>query len=475
MKYQPIIGLEVHLQPKTKSKMFCSCSAEYFGGEPNTHTCPVCLGLPGALPVPNRAAIEKCIKLGLALNCTINKESKFDRKNYFYPDLPKGYQISQYDQPIAENGFVEADVNGDSKRFRITRVHAEEDTGKSTHQGDKTLLDFNKSGMPLLEIVTEPDFTSADEVDAFAKRLRQTIRYCDISDADMEKGQMRYELNISLQSEPGELPDYKIEVKNIGSISVLKKVIDFEIKRQSEILDRGETPTQETRGLKDMSGETLSQRTKEGSADYRYFPEPDIPKMVFDDELIESLRAEIPELPQEKKLRYIKDYEIDPSTAEVLVGSKALREFFEEMVKIDSEKLVEATKWLVGDLRRLTKANNIKLKDSKVTPQHLVDLVTLLEEGKIKSAIAKEVLTKVFESGKSPSEIVEENQMEVIEDSSELEGIVQKVIDANPKIVGDYQRNPNAAQFLLGQVMKETHGQADPLVVKDLLEKLLDS
>lgn len=472
--YQPIIGLEIHLQPKTKSKMFCGCDAAYFGSKPNTHTCPVCLGLPGALPVPNREAIEKCIKLALALNCTISEESKFDRKNYFYPDLPKGYQISQYDEPIGRGGFVEADVDRDAKRFRITRVHAEEDTGKSLHQGDKTLLDFNKSGVPLLEIVTEPDFTSSEEVEAFAKRLRQIVRYCGISDADMEKGQMRFELNISLSQHANELPDYKIEVKNIGSISVLKRVIEFEIKRQSGLLEKGEKLTQETRGLKDMTGETLSQRTKETSADYRYFPEPDIPKMVFDSGLIEKIKAEIPELPQEKKWRYVDEYKLDPDTVEVLVANRSLLAFFDEMAKGNNELIVEATKWLVGDLRRLTKAHGVKLEDSKVKPEHLIELVSLLNEGKIKSAIAKEVLTKVFETGKSPIDIVEEYSMTVIENSDELEEVVKKVIDANPKIVDDYKKNPNAAQFLLGQVMKETKGQADPLVVKELLGEILE-
>lgn len=510
MKYLPVIGLEIHLQPKTKSKMFCACSAEYFGNASNTHTCPVCLGLPGALPVPNIEAIRKCIKLGLALNCAIAKESKFDRKNYFYPDLPKGYQISQYDMPIAQKGYVEADVAGDAKRFRITRVHMEEDTGKSTHEKDMTLLDFNKSGVPLIEIVTEPDFTSAEEVDAFAKRLRQIIRYCGISDADMEKGQMRYELNISLRNvekseapnkqisndsqnsksnhlrqgfddqktqNSGTLPDYKVEVKNIGSISVLRKVIEFEIHRQSEILERGETPAQETRGLKDMSGETLSQRTKEGSADYRYFPEPDIPKMAFSDEMIEEIRKEIPELPQEKKWRYIEEFGIEPDTAEVIISNKGIRNYFEEMVEGTQNFvfLQNATKWLLGDLRRLVKARNVKLKDSKVTPEHLFELVSLIEKGKIKSTVAKEVLTKVFETGKSPQKIVEESNLEVIDDSKELEKIVHKVIEANPKIVADYEKNPNAAQFLLGQVMKETRGQADPLIVKHLLTKNLET
>lgn len=480
MNYQPIIGLEIHLQPKTKSKMFCSCSAEYFGLEPNVHTCPVCLGLPGALPVPNKYAIELCIKLALALNCDISKESKFDRKNYFYPDLPKGYQISQYDQPIGENGFVEVDVAGDARRIRITRVHMEEDTGKSQHKGDKTLLDFNKSGVPLIEIVTEPDFTSKEEVDAFAKRLRQIIRYCEISDADMEKGQMRYELNISVKPfDTKELPDYKVEVKNIGSISVLQKVIDYEVKRQSELLDKGEKIGQETRGVKDMSGITLSQRTKEGSADYRYFPEPDIPPIRFAETHVEEIRNQLPELPQQKKWRYIKDFKLEPDTAETIVSFKSLYKYFEEALgKVEDPVLVakELSNWLVGDLRKLSKKQSISVANSKVTPEYLVELVSLINSGKLSKNIGKDVLAQVFNTGNSPSEVVRENELGVMEDQDQLQSIVEKVIETNPKVVEDYKnKNENAIKFLVGQVMKETRGQADPIIAKQLLENSLQS
>jgi len=304
--YQPVIGLEVHLQSKTNSKMFCSCDANYFGKEPNTTVCPVCLGLPGALPTINKKAIDLCLKLAIALNCKINRLTKFDRKNYFYPDLPKGYQITQYDLPIGYDGFLEIDVDKDSRRIRIARVHQEEDTGKSIHEGDFTLLDFNKSGVALIEIVTMPDFTEVKEVIEYAKELKRIVRYLDISNADMEKGQMRFELNISLrEAGSSELPDYKVEVKNIGSISVLEKVINFEIKRQSELLDKGEKPAQETRGIRDMTGATVSQRFKEGSSDYIYFPEPDLPPIEFDDKLIQSISLQIIELPRVKRDRLI--------------------------------------------------------------------------------------------------------------------------------------------------------------------------
>lgn len=491
MKYQPIIGLEIHLQPKTKSKMFCGCDARYFGAQPNTHTCPVCLGLPGALPVPNERAIELCIKMALALNCDVAEESKFDRKNYFYPDLPKGYQISQYDQPVGEKGYLETDVNGDSKRFRITRVHMEEDTGKSVHVDDKTLLDFNKSGVPLIEIVTEPDFTSKEEVDSFAKRLRQTIRYCDISDADMEKGQMRYELNISLSavgsrqskdnvqlpSTDYRLPSYKVEVKNIGSISVLQKVIDFEIKRQSKILDSGETPKQETRGLKDMSGETLGQRTKEGSADYRYFPEPDIPPLYFDKKMVDEIQKEIPELPQEKKLRYIKEYSLDPSLSDTLVSTKVFYKYFEETIESLSKKekasVQKAGKIIVGQLKGLTNKKKVQLDEIRITPKVLANFIKLSEEKGVKDNVIKKLIVELFKTGGPVEKIVEEGANGGI-DEEELNNIVQRVVKDNPKIAEDYRgKNPNAIKYFLGQVMRETKGQADPVLTRKLLEKEL--
>lgn len=356
----------------------------------------------------------------------------------------------------------------------------EEDTGKSIHKGDKTLLDFNKSGVPLIEIVTEPDFTSKEEVDAFAKRLRQIIRYCDISNADMEKGQMRYELNISIHpSESKRLPDYKVEIKNIGSISVLQKVIDYEVKRQTELLNSGKQIEQETRGVRDMSGVTISQRSKEGSADYRYFPEPDIPPMRFDKKQIENVRKEIPELPQEKKWRYIQDYQLEPDTAETIVSYKSLYSFFEDALAQAPQpaKLAkDLSNWLVGDLRKLSKKHSVILSNSKVTPEYLVELVQLVQSGSVSKNIAKDVLSTVFNTGESPEDVIRKNNLAIIGDQDKLAKIVSKVIEANPKIVEDYKnRNANAIKFLVGQVMKETKGQADPILARQLLEKLLQS
>jgi aspartyl-tRNA(Asn)/glutamyl-tRNA(Gln) amidotransferase subunit B len=478
MKYKPVIGFEVHLQPKTKSKMFSAVSADYFGKEPNVNVDPVTLGLPGAMPVPNKVAIEKCVKLALALNCNINKTTKFDRKNYFYPDLPKGYQISQFDKPIGYEGYIEFDIDGDSRRIRITRVHMEEDTGKSVHEKEKTLLDYNKAGVPLIEIVTEPDFQDVDEVDKFAKRLRQIIRYLGISDADMEKGQLRYELNISLKKpEEKGMPDYKIEVKNIASISVLKKVIESEIKRQSELLDKGETPRQETRGLRGMSGETVSQRVKEGSADYRYFPEPDIPEIEFDDAYLKKIKTSLIELPQDKKHRYMKEFTLEPDTAETLVSSKPRYEYYESCIaQINNSKLQskngiakELAKWLLGDLASLMKASKLKFKDLKFKPEYLVQIILMLDEKKISGSIAKKVLKDTFENNQEPIKYVEEHNLASNNDAGEIEKIVEQVISENQKVIADIEKNPNAIKFLVGQVMKLSKGKANPQMAEEIL------
>jgi aspartyl-tRNA(Asn)/glutamyl-tRNA(Gln) amidotransferase subunit B len=486
MQYQVVIGLEIHLQAKTKSKMFCRCDANYFGSPANSHVCPVCMGLPGALPVPNAKALEQCIKLALALDCQINQHSKFDRKNYFYPDLPKGYQISQYDLPIGHGGFLEIDIEGDSRRIRITRVHMEEDTAKSLHGETDTLIDFNKSGIPLIEIVTEPDFESVAEVLKFAKRLKQTVQYLGISDADMEKGQMRFELNLSLRKvgESG-LPNYKVEVKNISSISVLEKVINFEVARQSALLDAGETPQQETRGLKDMSGETVSQRVKEGAADYRYFPEPDIPLLDFSDDYISQIKSQIVELPGAAKLRYLEVYKLEPDTAETIIHSRSRVEWFDQLIEIVNSRqsdptvrlklIKEAAKWFIGDLFRLKQLSKIPFSKLPVTQLDLVEIAERLDARTISGTIAKQVLEQLFKSGGNAGEIIESQNMTLISDASQITTVAQSVIDANAKVVADYAKNPNAIKFLVGQVMKQMRGKASPQVAEEALRKLLDS
>lgn len=469
MEYEPIIGLEVHLQSKTKSKMFCSCSSDYFGEEPNTHTCPVCLGLPGALPVPNKNAIDLCIKMALGLNCKINRQTKFDRKNYFYPDLPKGFQISQYDEPIGYEGFVDLEVNDKKKKIGITRVHQEEDTGKSIHDGNTTFLDFNKSGVPLIEIVSEPDFRTVEEVTAYAKLLHQTARYLNISDADMEKGQMRFEVNMSLRKKgEQELPKYKVEVKNIGSISVLQKVIEIEIERQSTILESGKTPKQETRGLDNMTGETSSLRTKETADDYRYFPEPDIPPIEFSDDYIESILSTLSEGPQEKSDRYVKEFGLDKYTADVIVSDLEKVETFETAIKgvKDAKVIQKISKYIIGIHSELSKAH-----ENSIEPKYLNELAMLVVEGEVSNNLEREILNEVFETKRSPSEIIVDKGLGGSVEMNEVESICEEVIKENPDVVQDFENNPNAIMFLVGQVMKKTSGKADAKKVQEILKE----
>lgn len=438
VKYTPVIGLEVHVELNTLSKMFCGCDNKWFGAKPNTHTCPVCLGLPGALPVPNKKAIEGCIKIGMALGCDIPLLSKFDRKNYFYPDLAKGYQISQYDQPFAQHGSITL-TNG--KKIGITRAHMEEDTGKLMHETvcgkHVSLIDFNRSGSPLVEIVTEPDFTSSEEVKEYLQKLQQIVRYLGVADADMEKGGMRLEPNISLRKEgQTELPNYKVEVKNINSFSFVNQAIEFELKRQAELLDKGETPKQETRGWDEDKRRTISQRSKEEAADYRYFPEPDIPPFVWTQGYIETLRNEIPELPDAKKERFVKEYLLSDYNAELLSRSTALANYFEEAVKVGKDHAIDSK----------TIANVILNKK--------IDIEEVLPASLIKTIVASTQISGISQE--------------------ELDTVLGKIVEQNEKVVADYKSGKtNALMFLLGQAMKELKGKAKADTVKEALEKLL--
>jgi len=438
MDYKPVIGLEVHVELKTKSKMFCSCLADYFGQKPNTHTCPVCLGLPGALPVPNKTAIEWCLKIGLALNCKIKNFSKFDRKNYFYPDLPKGYQISQYDMPFSENGDIDIKNKNWSKKIRITRVHMEEDTGKLIHSyksgEESTLIDFNRSGVPLVEIVTEPDFKTAEEVVEYLKKLQQIVRYLEVSDADMEKGEMRLEPNISLMIiSDKSLPKYKAEIKNINSFKFVEKAINFEIKRQTEILKSGKTPIQETRGWDEKKQITISQRQKEEANDYRYFPEPDIPPFKFDDKYIKELSTQIPELPDTKNTRFQKDYSLPYYDAEILTRDKKIANYFEEAVELG-------------------------LKE-KIEPKRIANFI---------------INRKINFSEIEPAAIIEEFKKGKVEnvDNIELDNILDKVIIDNTKAVSDLKNGKQEAlMFLVGQVLRALGKKADVNLIRERIEK----
>lgn len=430
MKYTPVIGLEVHVELKTNSKMFCSCSANYFGQKPNTHTCPVCLGLPGALPVPNKKAIEWCVMIGLSLNCEIPLFSKFDRKNYFYPDLSKGYQISQYDKPFCQKGFIELS-NG--KRIGITRVHMEEDTGKLIHEQNSSLVDFNRSGVPLVEIVTEPDFESAGEVKEYLQKLQQIVRYLDVSNADMEKGDMRLEPNISLRKEGDkDLPRYKVEVKNINSFNFVGKAIDYEIKRQTEILEDGKTPVQETRGFVEKNSSTVTQRIKEEASDYRYFPEPDIPPIRWTKQEIQKLKSFLPELPDEKVKRFVNELEIKVSDAITVAENLKASEVFEETIKIGKKHDIQAQK--------LT--NFIVNKKVNLTNELPVNIFKQFIKANITLSI----------------------------DKNELGKIIDKVLNENQNAVKDYKKGKETViMFLVGQVMRQFKEKMDAEIIKAVL------
>lgn len=436
-KFLPIIGLEVHIELKTRSKMFCSCSTHSFGHQPNSHVCPICLGLPGTLPVPNKKAIEWCLMTGLAFNCQIPEVSKFDRKNYFYPDLPKGYQISQYDQPFCINGWLKIG----KRKIRIRRVHMEEDTAKMIHRtvdGRKaTLLDFNRSGVPLMEIVTDPDLSSPIEARAYLKKLQQIIRYLDVSDCDMEKGSMRCEANISLsRAGSKKLPDYKIEIKNLNSFRFVEKALEYEIKRQKKLLEGGKKLTQETRGWDEIKQITFLQRVKETAADYRYFPEPDIPPIKWKKAEIEKLRRLLPELPDEKVKRLMKSYGLSESQASILAATRERADYFEEAVKVGKKHGLKA------------------MKIANVIINKRVNLKKYLPAALVKLLIKKKT--------------------DLITDEKQLSGLVKQVIVANPNAVIDYKKGKTTAlEFLMGQIQRLAKGKTDPKIAREILIKNL--
>jgi aspartyl-tRNA(Asn)/glutamyl-tRNA(Gln) amidotransferase subunit B len=490
MRYNVTIGMEVHAELKTASKMFCACKNGLgLEQEPNIHICPVCTGQPGTLPVPNRQAIEMVQRIGLALNCTINRHSKFDRKNYFYPDIPKGYQISQYDEPFCEHGTIL--VNG--KSFRITRIHLEEDTGKSLHPAgaDYTLVDFNRAGVALMELVTEADFENGKDTRAFCQKLRQTLRYLDASDADMEKGQMRCEVNLSLYPEGADrLSGTKVEVKNLNSFKTVERAIDFEIKRQTEILEEGKKVVQETRGWDEARGETVSQRKKESAHDYRYFPEPDIPPFDFSEEYIAGLRRTLPELPDAKAERFANEYRLPVADVVILTEEKEFSAYFEEVAseladkKASGEMQAEipravklAANYMLTEIRKHLSERGEKTKDIPFTPENYAEFISLIADKKINSSAAQSVLAEMYQGGdNNPSHIVSRLNLAQVSDTGELEGVVDGVLAANAKSVADFQAGKeNAFQYLIGQVMKETKGKANPEVVATLLRTKLSN
>jgi len=495
-KYIPVIGMEIHVELKTKSKMFCdSKNGLGLETEPNVNICPVCTGQPGTLPVANKKAIEFVQMAGLALNCEIARVSKFDRKNYFYPDIPKGYQISQYDQPLCEHGHVVLEIINNqetiTKQIGITRIHMEEDTGKLVHPkgADHSLIDFNRAGVPLMELVTEPDIETGKEARLFCQKLQQIFRYLEISEADMEKGHMRCEVNISLHKEGEEkLSGTKAEIKNLNSFRVVEKAVDYEILRQTEILEKGEKVIQETMGWDEARGITVTQRKKESAHDYRYFPEPDIPPMRFMDEYVENLQRHLPELPDAKYKRFLEEYRLSKENAEVITGDKDLAEYFENVVseaqekiqsgevKSDAEKVIKlAANYMVSELQKHLVKNYQTIKDVKITAENYAELIGILADGKINSSAAQVVLEEMYATGGDPSQIIETKNLAQTNDSGELERIVDEVLVKNQQSVEDFKAGKQSAlQFLMGQTMAAAKGKANPGMVMEILRKKIN-
>lgn len=468
----PTIGLEIHAELNTKSKMFCGCKNDALETKPNTNVCPICLAHPGTMPTMNRAAVESVIKLGYAVGGKINEKSHFDRKSYFYPDLPKGYQISQYDEPLVEGGNLTG--------IRIKRVHLEEDTASSVHSEDgETLIDYNRSGVPLMELVTEPDIKTSEEAVRFAEELQLILRYLGISDADMERGQMRVEVNISIRNKEEDPWGTKVEIKNLNSFRAVRDSILYEIERQEEMLRRGEPVSQETRGWNDVWGKTESQRAKESAHDYRYFPEPDLPPLDLTKWNLETLKNSLPELPEAKRVRFMEIYSLNRLQAENLVADKLLAEYFENAVSelktyvpVSDASLI--FNYLTSDLRGLMNTKNVSWKNLKIKPGHLARLVALILEGRLQSRTAKDLLVKMFETGEDPEELAEAAGTRVIGSEAELQEIVDEIISKNPKPVEDFKKGKeNALQFLVGQGMAKTKGQASPDVLREVFRKAL--
>ena len=477
--YITVIGLEVHAELKTKTKAFCSCSTE-FGAEPNTHVCPVCLGMPGALPVLNKRVVEFAIRAGLALNCDIQKFNKMDRKNYFYPDLAKNYQISQWDEPICLGGHIDIRVNGEKKRIGITRIHMEEDAGKLVHSGltistsDYSAVDYNRAGVPLIEIVSEPDMRSAAEARAYMEQLKAILEYTDVCDCKMQEGSLRCDANISVMPEGATEFGTRAEIKNLNSFRALERAIEYEVERQIEIVEDGGHVVQETRTWDDANGVTLSMRSKEEAHDYRYFPEPDLVPINLDQAWIDEIKATLPELPSARKERLLAE-DVPEDNADIIVASKKVADYFDEGTKA-TKNLKALSNWLIGDVAGYLNAEGIEIDDPefKITPDHLGELVNLIDKGVLSSKLAKQVFAEMLKENEAPEALVKKLGLEQVSDAGELGKLVDEVIAANPQSIADFKAGKKKALgFLVGQIMKATHGKANPgMVNKMLMEKL---
>ncbi|MDA1128195.1 MAG: Asp-tRNA(Asn)/Glu-tRNA(Gln) amidotransferase subunit GatB [Chloroflexi bacterium] len=488
MEYETVIGLEVHVQLLTQSKMFCSCRADYQTAPANSRVCPVCLGLPGTLPVINKKAVEYTIMTGLALGCEIPGLTKFDRKNYPYPDLMKGYQISQYDMPLAMNGTLDITADGQDRQVRVERVHLEEDVSKLQHVNGNndvahSLVDVNRSGVPLMEVVSHPDMRSPEEARSYLTKLHSIIQYLGVSTANAQDGSFRCDANISLRPIGQKEYGTKAEIKNMNSLRAVFMALNSEIERQKKVLDSGERVVQETRGWSDERNTTYSQRSKEEAHDYRYFPEPDLPPLVVDGAWIEEIRNKIPELATQRLTRFTEQYGLSEYDARLLTNSKATADFYEQTTGLNPQSGTEGGKfaksvsnWILGDLSRLSNLKNLEIEESPVSPEHLAELIGLVDQDTVSISLAKTVLEEVFESGDSPTQIVEKNGYTQISDSSAVESAVSQAIDANPQAVADFMGGKEtAAKFLVGQVMKITKGQAKPDLVNRLVVVALEA
>ena len=473
--YELVVGLEVHAELNTASKIYCSCR-NAFGMEVNTQCCPVCMGMPGTLPTLNEKVVEYAAKMGYALNCTINSVSKQDRKNYFYPDLPKAYQISQFDIPLCEHGYLDIWVDGEERRIGVTRIHIEEDAGKLIHDDSftGTLVDFNRCGVPLIEIVSEPDLRSSAEAKAYLDTIKSILEYLNISDCKMQEGSIRCDINVSVHK-PGEPFGTRVEMKNVNTFSGAVRAIEYEAARQVEVLEAGGTISQETRRWDDLKGENVLLRSKEDAQDYRYFPEPDLLTIVLNEEKLKELKDSIPELPNKKKVRYIKEMGLPEADAILLAETKEKSDFFESILAAAPIKAKNAANWVLGDVSRLTNEQNKSINDLNLDPKQIAEIIALIEGNKISSSAGKQVFDEMMKTGKKPAEIVKEKGLEQVSDTSALQAIVDGVVANNQKSITDYKNGKtNALGFLVGQCMKASKGKGNPALMKEMLSKYLE-
>jgi len=474
MEFETVIGLEVHAQLLTDTKIFCGCSTK-FGGAPNSHTCPVCLGLPGVLPVLNKKVVEFAMKMSLATNCEINKSCSFARKNYFYPDLPKGYQISQFAYPLSEHGYVFLDVDGAQKKIGLTRIHMEEDAGKLMHDEHNPVsyVDLNRAGVPLIEIVSEPDMRSPAEAADYLKRLHEILVYLEICDGNMEEGSFRCDANVSIRPKGQKEFGTRAELKNMNSFRNVQRALEYEIKRQQYLVENGEKVVQETRLWDDASGTSISMRSKEEAHDYRYFPDPDLVPILVDDAWVKKIRKELPELPLAKRERFLKDYQIPEYDAGVLTADKALAQYYEDVVNL-CDKPKQASNWVMGDVLRSLNEDKLDIRKCPITAGALADMIKLIEAGTISGKMAKDIISDMYKTGKSPQKIIEEKGLVQITDEGELAKTIISIIAANPGQLADYRGGKEKLfGFFVGQVMKATQGKANPQLVNDMLKKML--